>query len=76
MISTSKQLYIDKLGDIVNKFSNAYHRTIKMKPVDVKSNTYSQFSKENNEENSKFEVGDHVRIPKHKNILAKVYIPN
>ena len=39
MISGSKNAYIDKLDDIVNKYNNTYHTTIKMKPVDVKSNT-------------------------------------
>ena len=38
--SISKHGYIDKLDDIVNKYNNTYHRTIKMKPVDVKYNTY------------------------------------
>ena len=76
MTSTSKKLYIDKLDDIVNKYSNTYHSTIKMKPVDVKSSTYIEFNKENNEEDPKLEVGDHVRISKHKNIFGKGYIPN
>ena len=40
MISISKNVYIVKLDDIVNKYNNAYHRIIKMKPVDVKDNTY------------------------------------
>ena len=48
MTSISKNVYIDKLDDIVNKYNNTYHRTIKMKPVDVKSNIYIDFNKENN----------------------------
>ena len=40
MISISKNVYIDKLDDIVNKYNNTYYSTIKLKPVDVKSNTY------------------------------------
>ena len=40
MISISKNVYIDKLDHIVNKYNNTYHNTIKMKPFDVKSNTY------------------------------------
>ena len=40
MTSISKDVYIDKLDDIINKYNNTYHKTIKMKPVDVKSNTY------------------------------------
>ena len=49
MISISKNVHIDKLDDIVNKYNNAYHNTIKMKPVDVKSVTYIDFNQENNE---------------------------
>ena len=40
MTSISKNAYINKLDDIVNEYSNTYHGTIKMKPVDVKDNTY------------------------------------
>ena len=64
MTSISKSVYIDKLDCIVNKYNNTYHRTIKMKPVDVKSNTYIDFSKENNKEGPKFKVDDHLRILK------------
>ena len=61
-------MYIDKLDDIVNKYNNTYQRTINMKPVNIKSNTYSDFNKENNKEDPKFKNGDHVRISKYKNI--------
>ena len=47
-----------------------------MKPVDVKSNTYINFSKEINEKDAKLKIGDIVRMSKYKNIFAKVYIPN
>ena len=53
-----------------------YHRAIKMKPTDVKDNTYIEFAKEVNNKDSKFKVGDHVRISKYKNIFAKGYTPN
>ena len=76
MTSISKNVYIDKLDNIVNKYNNTYHSTIKMKPVDVKSNTYIDFSKEINDENPKFKIGDNVRILKYKNVFAKVYTPN
>ena len=66
-------MYIDKLTDIINKYSNTCYRTIKMKLVDVKSNTHIDFNKENNKEDPKFEGGDHVRISKYKNIFAKSY---
>ena len=76
MTSISKNVYIDKLDDIVNKYSNTYHSTIKMKPVDVKSNTYIDSSKEINDKDPKFKIGDIVRISKYKNIFAKGYTPN
>ena len=74
MTSISKNMYIDKLDDIVNEYNNTYHRTIKMKPVDVKDNTYIDFKKEVNDKDPKFKVGDHVRISKYKNIFAKGYV--
>ena len=64
MISVSKNVYIDKLDDIINKHNNTYHNTIKMKPADVKSNTYIDSSKEVNDKNPKFKTGDFVRILK------------
>ena len=77
MTPVSKNVYIDKLDDIVNEYNNAYHRTIKMKqPVDVKDNTYINFNKKVNDKDPKLKVGDHVRISKHKNIFAKGYSPN
>ena len=63
---------IDKLDDIVNEYNNTYHRTIEMKPADVKDNTYIDFKKEVSED-PKFKVGDHGRISKYKNIFAKGY---
>ena len=64
MTSISKNLYIDKLDDILNKYNNKYHSAIKMKPVDVKSNTYIDSGKEINEKDPKFKIGDNVRISK------------
>ena len=49
MTSVSKIVYIDELDDIVNKYNNIYNSTIKMKPVDVKWNTYINSSKEIND---------------------------
>ena len=70
-------MYIDKLDDIVHKYNNKKHRAIKMKPFDVKDNTYIDFGKEVNDNHPKFKVGDHVRISKYKNIFfAKGYTPN
>ena len=76
MTSISKHVYIDKLNDIVHKYNNTYHGTIKMKPVDVKSNTYIESSKEINNKDPKFEIGDTVRILDYKNIFVKCYTPN
>ena len=76
MTSISKNVYIDKLNVIVNKYNNTYHTTIKMKPIDVKDNTYINTDKEINYKDPKFKVGDYVRISKYKNIFAKGYMPN
>ena len=76
MTSISKNVCIDKLDDIANKYNNTYHSTINMKPFDVKSNTYIDSSKEINNKDPKFKIGDIVRISKYKNIFAKGYVPN
>ena len=76
MTSISKTEYIDKLDEIVDEYNNKYHTTIKMKPIDVKDNTYINTDKEINNKDPKFKVGDHVRISKYKNIFAKGYAPN
>ena len=76
MTSISKHLYIDKLDDIVHKYNNKKHIKIKMKPIDVKDNTYIDFGKEVNDNDPKFKDGDYVRISKYKNIFAKGYTPN
>ena len=68
-------MYIDKLDDIVDEYNKTYHRTIKMKPIDVKDNTYINIDKELYDNEHKFKVGDHVRISKYKNIFAKGYTP-
>ena len=64
MTSISKNVYMYKLDDIVNEHNNTYHRTIKMKPIDVKHNTYINTDKEVHNKNPKFKVSDHVRISK------------
>ena len=76
MTAVSKNVYIDKLDDIVNEYNNTYHRTIKMKPIEVKDNTFIDSIKEVNDKDPKFKVRDHVRISKYKNIFAKGYTPN
>ena len=76
MTAILKNVYIDKLDDIVKEYNNKYHTSIKMKPVDVMDNTYIDFKKEINNKDPKFKVGDHVRISKYKNIFANGYMPN
>ena len=76
MTSIWKNMYIDKLDDIVNEYNNTSNRTIKMKSVDVKDNTYIDSNKEVNDKDPEFEVIDHVRISKYKNIFAKGYTLN
>ena len=76
MTSISKNVYIDQLDDIVKEYNNAYHTSIKMKPVNVKDNKYIDFKKEVDDKNPEFRVGDHVRISKYKNIFTKGYMPN
>ena len=76
MTSISKNVYIDKLDEIVDEYNNTYHTTIKMKPIDVKDNKYMSTSKEVNNKDPKLKVGNHVRISKYKNIFAKGYVRN
>ena len=76
MTLISKNVYIDNLDDIVNKYDNTYHSTMEMKSANVKSNTYIDSSKEINDKNPKFKIGDNVRISKYKNVFAKGYTPN
>ena len=76
MTAILKNVYIDKLDDIVKEYNNKYHTSIKMKLVVVKDNTYIDVKKEINDKDPKFKVGDYVRISKYKNTFAKGYTPN
>ena len=75
MTGTGKNVYCEVLDDVVNKYNNTKHSTIKMKPIDVKNNK-RVYIDEHNEKDSRFKVGDRVRISKFKNIFAKGYTPN
>ena len=75
MTATGKDVYYDVLDDVVNKYNNTKHSTIKMKPIDVKDNR-RVYIDEHNEKDSRFKVGDRVRISKFNNIFAKGYTPN
>ena len=75
MTATGKKVYY-VLDDVVNKYNNTKHNTIKMKPIDVEDNNKRVYIDEHNEKDSRFEVGDRVRISKFKKIFAKGYAPN
>ena len=74
MTATGKNVYYNDLDDVVNEYNNTKHSTIKMKPIDVKNNK-RVYNDEHNEKDSKFKVGDRVRISRYKNIFAKGYAP-
>ena len=71
MRAVSKNVYFDVLNDIVDKYNHTYHRTIKMKPLNVTSDSYAEYNVDSDEKSPKFIIDDHVRISKHKNIFAK-----
>ena len=81
MTAISKDVYFDVLDDIVNKYNNTVHRTIKMKSIEVTDDYYAECNENSmelhsNKKNPEFKVGDNVRISKYKNIFAKRYTPN
>ena len=76
MTSISKNVYIDKLDDIVNKYIDTYHSTIKLISANVKWSTYIDSSKEIDDQDSKYKIDYTVRISKYKNIFGKDYVPN
>ena len=71
MTAALKNVYFDILNDIVNKYNNTVHRTMKMKPIDVTTHPYPEYNEDSNEKNPKLKFGDRVRISKYKNIFAK-----
>ena len=76
METVSKNVYFNLLDDIANKYENAVHRSIKMKPINVTSNSYAEYNEDSNVTKPKFKVDDRVRISKYKNIFAKGYTQN
>ena len=64
------------LDDIVKNYNNTIHNSIKMKPKDDKNDNLIKYFEEFNKKNPKFEIGDHVRISKYKNVFSKGYLPN
>ena len=73
MTAISTNVCFDVSDIIVDKYNNTVHRTIKMKPFDVTSDSYAEFNEDSNVTKPKFKVGDHVRISKYENIFAKRY---
>ena len=76
MTATGKNIYYNVLDDVVNKYNNTKHSTIKMKPIDVGNNNKRVYIDKHNEKDSRFKLGDRVKIFKFKNIFAKGYTPN
>ena len=76
MTAISKNVYFDVLDDIVDEYKNTFHRTIKMKLIDVREDSFAKYNEESNEKDPKFKIGDHVRISKYKNIFSKGHTPN
>ena len=76
MAAVSKNVYIDKVDEIVYKYNKTYQRATKMKPTNVNQGTYIDYGIRNNDKDAKFKVGDCGRIPKYKNIYLKDYTPN
>ena len=76
MAAISNNVYFDVLDDIVDKYNNTVHKTIKIKPIDVTVDSYAKYNEDFNKKYPKFKVGDHVRISEYKNIFAKGYTPN
>ena len=64
------------LNSIVDEYNITYHKTIKMKLIDIKNGSFAKYNEESNEKDPKFKVNDHVRISKYRNIFAKRYAPN
>ena len=76
MTAASKNVYFDVLNNFVDEYNNTYHNTIKMNPIDVKSNSYAEYNVDSNDKDPKFKIDDHVRISRYKNIFAKKYTRN
>ena len=77
MAAISKNIYFDVLDNIVDKYNNTVHRTIKIKPIKVTDDYYAEYNEDSsNKKNPKFKFGDNVRISRFKNIFAKGYTPN
>ena len=70
------KIYFNVLDDIVKKYNNTVHRTIKMKPIDVTSDSYAEYNEDFNEKDPKFKVGDYVRFQNKKDVFTKGHAQN
>ena len=62
MTAIQQDIHFDVLDDIVNKYNNTVDRTIKMKAIDVTSDSYAEYNEDSNKKGPKFKIGDHVRV--------------
>ena len=76
MTAIQQNIYLDVINDIVDRYHNTVHKTIKMKRIEVTDDSYADYNEIVNKKNPKFKVDDNVRISKYKNIFAKGYTPN
>ena len=76
MTTVSKNVYFDVLDYFVDKYNNTYHRTIRMKPIDIKFDYCAEYNVDPNDKDPKFIIGVYDRISEYKNIFAKGYAPN
>ena len=76
MTAVSKNVYSEVLNDIVDNYNNTYYKTIKMKAIDLKSDSFAKYNEESNEKDPKLKAGDHVRISKYKDIFARGHTRN
>ena len=76
MAAIKQNIYFDVLDDIVDKYKNTVHKTIKMEPIEVTDDYYAEYNEDLSNKNPKLKVGDNVRISKYKNIFPKGYTPN
>ena len=76
MTTIGKNVYFNVLDDIVDEYNNSFHSSIKMKPKDVKDDSFAEYSEESNKKDPKFKGGDDVRTSKYINVFSKGYTPN
>ena len=76
MTTVSKNVYFNVLDDIVDKYNNTCHSSIRMKPKDVTDDSFVEYNEEFNNKDHKFKIGDYVRTSRYKNVFAKGYTPN